>query len=130
MFFTRQQLEQQEFETLAPYGMKSAESRGRVNPDEEHPYRTAFQRDRDRIIHTTAFRRMEYKTQVFVITEGDYYRTRITHSLEVAQIGRTIARTLGANEDLVEGICLAHDLGHPPFGHSGEAKLNELMQDF
>ncbi len=130
MFFTRRQLEQQEFETLAPYGTKSAESRGRVYPDEEHPYRTAFQRDRDRIIHTTAFRRMEYKTQVFVITEGDYYRTRMTHSLEVAQIGRTLARALGANEDLTEAICLVHDIGHTPFGHSGEYTMRRLMADF
>ncbi len=129
MFFTREQLEQQEYDSLAPYGMKSRDSRGRVYPDEEHPYRTAFQRDRDRIIHTTAFRRLEYKTQVFVITEGDYYRTRLTHSLEVAQIGRTLARALGANEDLTEAICLVHDIGHTPFGHSGEYLMRRLMQD-
>lgn len=127
MFITREQLEAAEAARLAPYGMKSRDSRGRKYPDDEHPYRTAFQRDRDRIIHTTAFRRLEYKTQVFVNTEGDYYRTRLTHTIEVAQIGKTFARALGANEDLVEAICLAHDLGHPPFGHSGGDVLNELM---
>ena len=130
MFLTRQELEQQEYATLAPYAMKSRESRGRIFPDDEHPYRTAFQRDHDRILHTTAFRRLEYKTQVFVITEGDYYRTRLTHSLEVAQIGRTLARALGANEDLTEAICLVHDIGHTPFGHSGEYVMRRLMQDF
>lgn len=125
----RQQLEQNEHLTLAPFAVKSSESRGRVYPEPEAPYRTAFQRDRERVLHTTAFRRLQGKTQVFIATEGDYYRTRITHTLEVAQIGRTIARSLGANEDLVEGICLAHDLGHPPFGHSGEARLSSLMQE-
>jgi dGTPase len=130
MYCTREQLEEEEYRKLAPYGMKSRESRGRVYPDEEHPYRTAFQRDRDRIIHTTAFRRLEYKTQVFVITEGDYYRTRLTHSLEAAQIGRTLARALGANEDLTEAICLVHDIGHTPFGHSGEYIMRRLMKDF
>jgi dGTPase len=127
MIVTRQTLEEHEALTLAPYGSKSRDSKGRAFPEPEHPYRTAFQRDRDRIIHTSAFRRLEYKTQVFVNYEGDYYRTRLTHTLEVAQIGRTLARTLGANEDLTETICLAHDLGHPPFGHSGEAALNKLM---
>jgi dGTPase len=128
MFRTREQMEEMEFLLLAPYAMKSRESRGRAFPEEEHPYRTAFQRDRDRIVHTTAFRRLEYKTQVFLISEGDHYRTRLTHTLEVAQIGRTLARALGANEDLTEAICLAHDLGHTPFGHSGEETLHELME--
>jgi dGTPase len=130
MFVTREQLETQEAERLAPYGTKCRESRGRKYPEEQHLYRTAYQRDRDRIIHTTAFRRLEYKTQVFVNTEGDYYRTRLTHTIEVAQLGRTFARVLGANEDLTEAICLVHDLGHPPFGHSGQDKLNELMKDY
>ncbi|HIC89609.1 MAG TPA: deoxyguanosinetriphosphate triphosphohydrolase [Anaerolineae bacterium] len=128
MFRTRQELEAQEQELLAPYATKSGDSRGRVHPEEEHLYRSAFQRDRDRIIHTTAFRRLEYKTQVFVYYEGDHYRTRLTHTIEVAQIGRTLARALRANEDLTEAICLAHDLGHPPFGHTGEATLNDLMK--
>ena len=130
MIFTRQKLEEREALTLAPYGLKSRDSRGRAfHPDPEPEDRTAFQRDRDRILHTTAFRRLEYKTQVFINYEGDYFRTRLTHTLEVAQIGRTIARALGANEDLIETICLAHDLGHSPFGHSGEVALNRLMKD-
>jgi dGTPase len=130
MINTRTQLEDIEDRTLAPYGMRSKNSKGRAYPDDEPEYRTAFQRDRDRILHTTAFRRLEYKTQVFINYEGDYYRTRLTHTLEVSQIARTIARALGANEDLVETICLAHDLGHSPFGHSGEVTLARLMQDF
>lgn len=130
MINTRTQLEEIEDRTLAPYGMRSKNSKGRAYPDDEPEYRTAFQRDRDRILHTTAFRRLEYKTQVFINYEGDYYRTRLTHTLEVAQIARTLARALGANEDLVETICLAHDLGHSPFGHSGEVTLARLMQDF
>lgn len=130
MLLTRAELEGIEDRNLAPYGLRSKHSRGRQYPDDEPEYRTAFQRDRDRIIHTTAFRRLEYKTQVFINYEGDYYRTRLTHTLEVAQIGRTIARALGANEDLTEVICLAHDLGHPAFGHSGEMTLAQLMKDY
>lgn len=126
---TRQDLELREGQFLAPYAMRSSQSRGRRHAEEEHAYRTAYQRDRDRIIHTTAFRRLEYKTQVFVYSEGDHYRNRLTHSIEVAQIGRTLARSLGCNEDLTEAICLAHDLGHPPFGHVGEATLNALMAE-
>ncbi|MBN2097257.1 MAG: deoxyguanosinetriphosphate triphosphohydrolase [Candidatus Omnitrophica bacterium] len=125
---TREQLENLEQEFLADYAMKSKESKGRSYPEPEHLYRLAFQRDRDRIIHCTAFRRLEYKTQVFVNYEGDYYRTRLTHTLEVAQIARTIARALRLNEDLVEAISLAHDLGHTPFGHAGEEILHNLMQ--
>lgn len=124
---SRQGWERIEAANLAPYAVKSAESRGRVYPEDEHPYRSMFQRDRDRIIHSTAFRRLEYKTQVFVYHEGDYYRTRLTHTIEVAQISRSIARALRLNEDLCEAIALAHDLGHTPFGHTGENILNELM---
>ncbi|MCJ7733644.1 MAG: deoxyguanosinetriphosphate triphosphohydrolase, partial [Anaerolineales bacterium] len=130
MSITREQREEQEDYCLAPYGIRSKDSKGREYPDPEPVYRTAFQRDRDRILHTTAFRRLEYKTQVFLNSEGDYYRTRLTHTLEVAQIGRTVARALGANEDLEEAICLAHDLGHSPFGHSGERILSKFMKDY
>ncbi|MBL7161312.1 MAG: deoxyguanosinetriphosphate triphosphohydrolase [Anaerolineales bacterium] len=130
MIYTRQKLEELEDRALAPYGIRSKNSKGRAFPEDEPSYRTVFQRDRDRILHTTAFRRLEYKTQVFIVSEGDYYRTRLTHTLEVAQIGRTLARALGANEDLVEAICLAHDIGHSPFGHSGENILNRLMKDY
>ena len=115
---------------LAPYGLRSAASRGRQHPEPESATRTAFTRDRDRIIHSTAFRRLMYKTQVFVFYEGDHYRTRLTHTLEVAQLGRSLARGLGGNEDLAEAICLAHDLGHAPFGHAGEHSLNALMADY
>ncbi|MYC94139.1 MAG: deoxyguanosinetriphosphate triphosphohydrolase [Caldilineaceae bacterium SB0661_bin_32] len=125
---TREELEQREARDLAAYAMPSCRSRGRAYPAAEHPYRTAYQRDRDRIIHTTAFRRLQYKTQVFVYNEGDHYRNRLTHTIEVAQIGRTLARTLSCNEDLTEAICLAHDLGHPPFGHTGEVTLDDLMR--
>jgi dGTPase len=127
MLYTREHLEEMEDLELAPYAMRSRDSRGRVYADHEPAYRTAYQRDRDRIIHTTAFRRLKHKTQVFVVSEGDYYRTRLTHTLEVAQIGRTLARALGVNEDLAEAICLGHDLGHPAFGHSGEQTLQDLM---
>jgi dGTPase len=124
---TRQQLEQIEARSLAPYAMFSAASRGRRFEEPEHPMRTGFQRDRDRIVHSAAFRRLEYKTQVFVNHEGDYYRTRLTHTIEAAQVTRTIARALGLNEELAEAVALAHDLGHPPFGHPGEKVLNDLM---
>ena len=112
---------------LAPYAMKSSDSAGRLHQEDEHAYRSCYQRDRDRIVHSAAFRRLEYKTQVFVNHEGDYYRTRLTHSIEVSQIARTIANVLCLNMDLTEAIALAHDLGHTPFGHSGEDVLNELM---
>ncbi|MFA5275785.1 MAG: deoxyguanosinetriphosphate triphosphohydrolase, partial [Candidatus Omnitrophota bacterium] len=114
---------------LSPYAMKSCDSKGRKYPEKEHAYRSVYQRDRDRIIHSAAFRRLEYKTQVFVNHEGDYYRTRLTHTIEVSQIARTIASALRLNADLTEAIALAHDLGHTPFGHSGEEVLNELMKD-
>lgn len=115
---------------LAPYAAQQSASRGRVHSEAAHPYRGEFQRDRDRIIHCTAFRRLVYKTQVFVNHEGDLYRTRLTHSLEVAQIARTVAGQLGLNSTLVEAICLAHDLGHTPFGHAGQDSLNRCMRDF
>ena len=126
---SREALEAREEHWLAPYAMKSSRTRGRQHPEPEDPFRTVYRRDRDRIIHSTAFRRLEYKTQVFVNHEGDYYRTRLTHTLEVAQIAVSIARTLRLNEDLVETVALAHDLGHPPFGHAGEDALRVLMND-
>ncbi len=124
----RSSIEDDEETCLASYAMKSRDSRGRDFKEEPHPYRTCFQRDRDRIIHCNAFRRLEYKTQVFVYHEGDHYRTRLTHSIEGSQIARTIARALRLNEDLAEAIILAHDLGHTPFGHSGEEVMNRLMK--
>ncbi len=124
----REQMEADEMRALAPFAQKSAESRGRKFPEPRHEYRTEFQRDRARIIHARAFRRLEYKTQVFLNGTGDHLRTRLTHTIEVASISRTIARALSLNEDLAEAIALAHDLGHPPFGHSGEEMLAECMQ--
>lgn len=124
----RQDIEALEKKTLAPYAMKSADSGDRIHKEPQHPIRTCYQRDRDRIVHSEAFRKLEYKTQVFTILEGDYYRTRLTHTIEVAQIGRTIGRSLMLNEDLIEAIALAHDLGHPPFGHAGEHALDNILR--
>lgn len=126
---TRAEFAALEDQLLAPYAVRSAASRGRVHAEPEHPFRMAFQRDRDRIIHSTAFRRLEYKTQVFVNHEGDYYRTRLTHTMEAAQITRTITKSLRLNADLAEAVALAHDLGHTPFGHAGERVLNDLMAE-
>src|SRR6202140_2501674 len=130
MLRTRQELESIEGRRLAPYAMASRDSRGRRVPEPEHPIRTVFQRDRDRIIHSAAFRRLEYKTQVFINHEGDYYRTRLPHTIEAAQITRTVAAALGLNRELAEAVALAHDLGHTPFGHAGEKVLNELMTPY
>lgn len=126
----RQVSERNEFEWLSPYAAKAAESKGRERPMEPCPLRTAFQRDRDRIIHCKSFRRLKHKTQVFLSPEGDHYRTRLTHTLEVSQIARTISRCLRLNEDLTEAIALGHDLGHTPFGHAGERVLAELTGHF
>lgn len=123
----REQLEQREREILAPAAAKSAASKGRLRPDREDPIRPAFQRDRDRIIHTKAFRRLKHKTQVFFSPAGDHYRTRLTHTLEVSQIARTIAKVLRLHEELTEAIALGHDLGHTPFGHAGERVLSALV---
>ena len=125
--FVREQIEAAEETRLSPYAVRSARSRGRQVPEEPHPLRTAFQRDRDRILHAKAFRRLAHKTQVFLAPEGDHLRVRLTHTLEVTQVARTIARALQLNEDLVEAICLGHDLGHTPFGHLGEDVLSEFL---
>ena len=125
----REQLEQQEEQRLSPLAVRSAQSKGRERPLEPCPLRTDFQRDRDRIIHSKSFRRLKFKTQVFLAPEGDHFRTRLTHTLEVAQVARTLARALRLNEDLTEAIALGHDLGHTPFGHIGERSLDELMPE-
>ena len=129
MIYSRKKLEDNERASLAAYASLAGESRGRIYSESESEYRTAFQKDRARVIHTSAFRRLEYKTQVFVNFAGDYYRTRLTHTIEVAQVAKSISRALGLNEDLAETIALAHDLGHPPFGHAGEKTLNRLAKD-
>lgn len=126
--YTRLNREQAEAQQYAPYAARSGETLGRLHPEKPHGYRSEFQRDRDRIIHCRAFRRLEYKTQVFVNWTADHYRTRLTHTIEMAAVGRTLARALGANEDLAEAIALAHDIGHSPFGHCGERTLDELMR--
>src|SRR5438093_5487562 len=123
----RDELQRREAETLSSYATRSTDTRGRLHEELEHTFRLPFQRDRDRIVHSSAFRRLEYKTQVFVNHEGDYYRTRLTHTMEAAQVTRTLARTLGLNEDLAEAVALAHDLGHTPFGHAGARTLDRLM---
>jgi dGTPase len=123
----REVLEQKEAQILSPYAILSSKTKGRLKEEKKCPLRMSFQRDRDRIIHSKAFRRLKHKTQVFLSPTGDHYRTRLTHTLEVAQVGRTIARALGLNEDLTEAIALGHDLGHTPFGHAGEEVLNEMV---
>src|SRR5437867_8381208 len=128
MLATRQELEQRERQFLAPFAQFSADTRGREYPEDPPEWRTHYQRDRDRVIHSRAFRRLEYKTQVFLNGTGDHLRTRLTHTMEVAGITRNIARALKLNEDLTETIALAHDLGHSPFGHKGEAALDRLMK--
>ena len=124
----REKLEERERLIFSPFAMLSSETRGRPSPEEECPLRPAFQHDRDRIIHSKSFRRLKHKTQVFLVPTGDHYRTRLTHTLEVSQIARTISKALQLNEDLTEAISLGHDLGHTPFGHAGEDTLNELVQ--
>jgi len=124
----RAQLEAREASLLSPFAARSSETRGRAVPEEEDAYRTVYQRDRDRILHTKAFRRLKRKTQVFLAPTGDHFRTRLTHTLEVAQISRTVSRALFLNEDLTEAIALGHDLGHTPFGHAGESVLNEVYE--
>ncbi|MCI7146091.1 MAG: deoxyguanosinetriphosphate triphosphohydrolase [Clostridiales bacterium] len=123
---TRKTIEEREYRELSPYGTRAAESRGRMAEEEPCSIRTDFQRDRDRIIHSKSFRRLMHKTQVFLAPEGDHFRTRLTHTIEVSQIARTIARGCGLNEDLTEAIAMGHDLGHTPFGHSGESVLNRI----
>jgi len=126
----RSAYEARQLDWLGPWAVKDSDGGGRAFPEQEHPYRTCFQRDRDRIVHCSAFRRLDFKTQVFVPHEHDHFRTRLTHTLEVAQIARSLGRALRLNEDLIEAIALAHDLGHPPFGHAGEQVLDELMADW
>src|SRR5512136_2572725 len=125
----REELERRELESLAPQAARSVETRGRLHPEPEDDIRPAFQRDRDRIIHSKSFRRLKHKTQVFLTPAGDHYRTRLTHTLEVSQIARTLAKALSLNEDLTEAIALGHDLGHTPFGHSGEEILKQISPD-
>jgi dGTPase len=125
----REQIEEREQATLSPHAMLAADSAGRTRPEEPDPVRTCFQRDRDRILHSKSFRRLAHKTQVFIAPKGDHYRTRLTHTLEVAQIARTIGRALRLNEDLIEAIALGHDVGHTPFGHSGEEALDEALRE-
>lgn len=127
MVSIREEIEERERQTLSPYACLSSETKGRVREEEECPVRSAFQRDRERILYSKAFRRLKHKTQVFLSPSGDHTRTRLTHTLEVSEIGRTIARALRLNEDLVEAIVLGHDIGHTPFGHAGETVLNELV---
>ncbi len=125
----REASQKAELERLAPYALRAVDTQGRVRAETPHAYRTDFQRDRDRVLHSRAFRRLEYKTQVFVHHEGDHYRNRLTHTLEAATVARTVSRALRLNEDLAEAVALAHDLGHTPFGHAGERVLAELMKD-
>ena len=130
MTHARQEWEKQESRDLAPYAAHSASSLGRCHPESDHPVRPSFQRDRDRVLHSRCFRRLEYKTQVFVNGTADHYRTRLTHTIEMAAVGRTLARAFRVNEDLTETICLAHDVGHSPFGHRGEKVLDDLMKEY